>query len=194
MVDPPPTATQASNPPSVAKVIASRNETSVGSTRTRSNSEWLIRLSRRLWRTVSTGCSFARRASVRTITFWTRISARSIPISRVTPRPNRMLEAAISNAYSSAMCPPGSERCSLVSGRLYSPVGTRTPPDDRVPAWGRAPGTLALRGNDSHPPGTEEIRHAEAENCGKGEGGPQGRKEPDDRGGRIRSRGDGPHS
>src|SRR6266851_1978827 len=103
MVDPPPTATNASKRPWVAKSIASRKETSVGSTRTRSkraNETWL---SVRLSRTAATGGSLARLASVRTITRWAFISARSMPISRVTPGPKRMLEEASSNAYSRAI-------------------------------------------------------------------------------------------
>ena len=108
-----------------------------------------MRLSRRLWRTVSTGCSFASRASLRTITFWTPISARSIPISRVTPRPKRMLEAAISNAYSSAMRPPRSGHAPRGRPTLllcferqrFSPGPRRSPSPSRRP--GACPGLLA---------------------------------------------------
>src|SRR5260370_8047613 len=105
MVDPPPTATKASKPPCVAKSIASRKETSVGSTRTRSKRANEIRLSRRDSRAVATGWSRARLESVSTITRCAFISARSIPTSRVTPGPKRMLEEASSNPYSTAMKP-----------------------------------------------------------------------------------------
>src|SRR4051812_15467781 len=102
MVEPPPTATKESNSPCVAKSMASRKETSVGSTRTRSNSSKEMWFSRRLSTTVATGWSLARFWSVSTITRRAFISARSMPISRVTPLPKRMLEAASSNAFSRA--------------------------------------------------------------------------------------------
>src|SRR5262249_8725458 len=105
MVDPPPTATKASKRPCVANSMASRKETSVGSTRTRSNRANWIPLSRRLSCTVAAGARRARFGSVSTITRLAFISARSMPTSRVAPRPTRMLEAASSYAYSRAMAP-----------------------------------------------------------------------------------------
>src|SRR5437763_4037599 len=60
-------------------------------------------LSLRLSSTVATGCNRARFGSVSTITRFAPSSARSIPTSRVTPRPKRMAEAASSNAFSNVM-------------------------------------------------------------------------------------------
>jgi hypothetical protein len=102
----------------------------------------------------------------------------------VTPRPKRMLEAAISNAYSSAMRPPSerpmpswaadSTRAPSASG-FAGPATLRPPADDRVPA-----GTIASRPLPSSarlPPSTDGgVRHAREENCEEGEGRPQGRE------------------
>src|SRR4051794_19159603 len=60
-------------------------------------------LSRRLSSKVTTGWSLARFGSVSTSARFTFNSARSMPTSRVTPRPKRMAEAASSKAYSEAM-------------------------------------------------------------------------------------------
>src|SRR5438552_13333131 len=95
--------------------MASWKETSVGSTRTRSKSAYLMPLSRSDCSTVAAGGSFASRASVSTITLRAFISARSIPISRVTPRPKRMADDASSNAYSSDMGSPRGDRSGAIA-------------------------------------------------------------------------------
>src|SRR3954464_11586923 len=100
MVEPPPTATNPSNERSRAKAIASRNEVSVGSTRTLSYTTASIPFSSSDSIAIRTG---GRSRTIEAVTRSTRLapsSARSAPTSRVTPAPKRMLDTAISNAVS----------------------------------------------------------------------------------------------
>ena len=100
IVDPPPTATNASNSPARANAIASRKDSSLGSTRTRSYSVKGTRLCSRDSSAVCTGGSDLNTGSVSTRACLTPSAARSIPTSRVTPKPKRTVEAAISKALS----------------------------------------------------------------------------------------------
>ncbi len=100
ITDPPPTATNASIWRSRAKSMACWNDSSVGSTRTWSYSSNSTPLSCSDCNVRATAGSVFSSGSVSTSTRRVPIPSRSIPISRVTPQPNRMLDAAISKAIS----------------------------------------------------------------------------------------------
>jgi hypothetical protein len=100
MVLPPPTATNASNRPSTAITIASPKLRSVGSTSIRSKISNATPASRSAWTTVSPGGRERRAGSINTSARRAPRSRRSIPTSRVTPEPNRTLEAETWKAVS----------------------------------------------------------------------------------------------
>ena len=100
MLEPPPTATNPSNAPSVANAIASLNDASVGSMLTLSNSTASIASSRRDSSVIATASLLAIRGSVTTITRRAPSRRISYPTSRVTPGPNLMLEVSIVYAVS----------------------------------------------------------------------------------------------
>src|SRR6266542_832408 len=105
MLEPPPTATKPSKPPSVAKRIASLNEPSVGSTRAWSYTTASMPAARSDSSATATGSSCATPGSVTSITRVAPSARRSLPTSRVAPGPYLMLEASIVNTASLAIVP-----------------------------------------------------------------------------------------